>query len=312
MNLFIIGNGFDKAHSLKTDYIDFRDFLYENYPDFLSSFEESYGNCLESNRELVNESLWKTFETNLCNIEEDYIVDAATSIDLGLEGGDVDIEDTMISYWEEQYSYIEDLQDYLYEWISCLNINVPAKTNYIQPMFDGEDDVTEDMFLTFNYTLVLEDVYKINPDNICHIHNSINSKNDKLVIGHGNKDKKAHAKDKMYQAQERYDDKESAIYRALATYYEKTEKDVKFNIDNNKYFFKNLNTVEKVYVVGHSLGEVDIPYFNEILKNTSYKTQWIIVCRNKTSISEKKNILNKIGIPTDKISGMLTTDFFNK
>ncbi|WP_206460546.1 AbiH family protein [Anaerovorax sp. IOR16] len=52
MNLFVIGNGFDKAHSLKTDYINFRDFLYETDPDFLSSFEEAYGSCSESNREL--------------------------------------------------------------------------------------------------------------------------------------------------------------------------------------------------------------------------------------------------------------------
>jgi len=312
MNLFVIGNGFDKAHSLKTDYIDFRDFLYENYPDFLSSFEEAYGNCLESNRELVNDSLWRTFEANLCNIAEDYIVDIAASIDLGLEGGDIDIEDTMMTYWEEQYSYIEKLREFLHEWVTCLDINVPAKTHYIQPMYDEEDDVTEDMFLTFNYTLVLEDVYKIDSSNICHIHSSISDGEDELVIGHGNKDKQAHAIEKMYQAQERCDDKESSIYSVLATYYEKTEKDVKFFMENNSYFFRSLENVEKIYIVGHSLGEVDSPYFIEIYKNVAPTTQWIVICRNDSETQEKMTVLKKLGVKDGMIIIMSATEFFDK
>jgi len=312
MNLFVIGNGFDKAHSLKTDYIDFRDFLYEIYPDFLSSFEEAYGNCLESNRELVNDSLWRTFETNLCNIAEDYIIDVATSISLGLEGGDVDIEDTMMTYWEEQYSYIERLREYLHEWVTCLDINVPTKTNYIQPVFDGEDDVTEDMFLTFNYTLVLEDVYKIDSENICHIHSSIYNGDDELVIGHGNKDKQAQAKVKMYQAQEVYNDKKSSIYSVLANYYERTEKDVKFYMANNSYFFGSLKNVEKIYIIGHSLGEVDLPYFIEIQKNVAPTTQWIVICRNNSEAQEKMTALRYFGVADEMVTSMTAVEFFNK
>lgn len=312
MNLFVIGNGFDKAHSLKTDYIDFRDFLYENYPDFLSSFEEAYGNCLESDRELVNESLWKTFETNLCNLNEDYIVDVATSIDLGLEGGDVNIEDTMMTYWAKQYSYIEKLPEYLHEWVTSLDINVPTKTNYIQPVYDGDDDVTEDQFLTFNYTLVLEDVYNIDSSNICHIHCSISDRVDELAIGHGNKEKQVQAKEKMHQAQEVYDDKESSIYSVLATYYESTEKDVKFYISNNNYFFRGLRKVEKIYIVGHSLGEVDLPYFIEIKKNVALTTQWIVVCRNDSEAKEKMTVLKNLGLTDEMITIMYSTEFFNK
>lgn len=312
MNLFIIGNGFDKAHSLKTDYIDFRDFLYDTYPDFLSAFEEAYGNCLESNRDLVNQSLWRTFEANLCNIVEDFIVESATSFDLGLEGGDVDVEETMMTYREEQYGYIERLQEYLNEWVTCLDINVPTKTSYIQPVYDEDDDVTEDLFLTFNYTLVLEDVYKINPDNICHIHNSINCRHEQLVISHGNQEKKMHAKTKMYQAQEVYEDKESAIYSALATYYERTEKDVKFHISNNDYFFKSTRSIEKIYIVGHSLGEVDMPYFMEIQKNIASTTQWIIIYRTEAETPEKIDSLKKIGVNEAMISIMSATDFFDK
>ena len=128
MNLYINGNGFDKAHSLKTNYIDFRDFLYENYPDFLAAFDEGYGGCLESSRDLINESLWKDLESKLSNLDEDNIVGNAESFDLGLEGegegegGDVDVESTMMDYYHTYYGYIDNLKEYLFEWISQLNV----------------------------------------------------------------------------------------------------------------------------------------------------------------------------------------------
>ena len=42
MKLYIIGNGFDRAHHLPTRYWDFRTYLAQHYPDFLSLFEENY------------------------------------------------------------------------------------------------------------------------------------------------------------------------------------------------------------------------------------------------------------------------------
>ena len=42
MQLFIIGNGFDRAHDLPTTYWDFRTYLQQMYPEFLYSFEEEY------------------------------------------------------------------------------------------------------------------------------------------------------------------------------------------------------------------------------------------------------------------------------
>lgn len=311
MNLYVIGNGFDKAHLLKTDYIDFRDYLYETHPDFLSAFEDTYGNCLESRRDLVYESLWKTFEGNLCEVAEDFIVESATSLHLGLEGGDIDIEDTMMEYLEAQYSFIDRLQDYLYEWITRLDIDIAAKTTYIHPVYDNGDDITEDLFLTFNYTLVLENVYKINPENICHIHNSISNKQEKLLIGHGNYDKKFEARAQMHIAQERYEDKKSAVYSTLANYYEKTEKNPNYHIDNNRFFFNRVADARQIFVVGHSFGEVDMPYFEEIKKRVSPTTQWNIVSRNEQEVIEKVRSLKKIGVDERMIRVMLSTAFFD-
>ena len=40
--LYIIGNGFDIAHGIHTDYWNFRTYLEQNYPEFLIEFEKLY------------------------------------------------------------------------------------------------------------------------------------------------------------------------------------------------------------------------------------------------------------------------------
>ena len=40
--LYVIGNGFDKAHEIHTDYWDFRMYLEKNHPEFLQEFERMY------------------------------------------------------------------------------------------------------------------------------------------------------------------------------------------------------------------------------------------------------------------------------
>ncbi|MER2149505.1 MAG: AbiH family protein, partial [Ruminococcus sp.] len=39
-NLYVLGNGFDLAHGLKTRYWDFRTFLDKNHSEFLTEFEK--------------------------------------------------------------------------------------------------------------------------------------------------------------------------------------------------------------------------------------------------------------------------------
>ena len=88
MRLFIIGNGFDKAHGLPTGYMDFRDYLEKEDYEYLAALESPYGYVPESKRDHVEKYLWKEFENNLSDVNEDEIVDMANSIDMGLEGGD--------------------------------------------------------------------------------------------------------------------------------------------------------------------------------------------------------------------------------
>ena len=106
MKVFIIGNGFDKGHDLKTNYWDFRIYLKNMYPEFLNAFEGHYYIYPANNEKAQRELLWNELEKNLANIDEDVIIDNALQMDMALESGDVGIEDTLYEYFTDQYKYI--------------------------------------------------------------------------------------------------------------------------------------------------------------------------------------------------------------
>ncbi|MGE5614275.1 MAG: bacteriophage abortive infection AbiH family protein [Bacillota bacterium] len=260
MNLFIIGNGFDRAHGLSTSYGDFRNYLENEDWEYLVSLEALYDCVPESNQALVEKRLWREFENNLSSINEDVVIDGCMSIEMGLESGDVGIEDTLNIYWEEQYGYIQKLNDYIKSWTEQIDIHVPKKTDKIRRN-------TDDLFISFNYTLLLEKIYRIRKNQILHIHGSIDKENNfPPVIGHGNSKKISDAKEQANKASEEFLEKECSIYNALANYYERTFKNVNKYLFLHRAFFEKLNLVDELFVIGHSFGDVDLPYFKKVLE----------------------------------------------
>ena len=71
--------------------------------------------------------------------------------------------------------------------------------------------------------------------------------------------------------------RETAGY-GLVEYYDTTTKKSDDVIKNNKDKFKNLTYIENVVVIGHSLSQVDYPYFKEIIKHNKNATnmEWYI------------------------------------
>ncbi|EJP6471763.1 bacteriophage abortive infection AbiH family protein [Clostridium botulinum] len=280
MNLFIIGNGFDKGHKLKTDYWDFRTFLKRCYPDFLYSFESNYDIYPGFSDDKKKEVLWNEFESNLANINEDIIIENATSIDMGLEGGDIGIEDTLYPYFSEQFEYINKLPYYLKLWVQSIRIrDVLPRTRRI-------DSESNDMYVTFNYTSVLENVYRIGEDKIIHIHGSLRKRNGDTIIGHGNYARIEKIKERHEKADEIFDEKESSISKVVEDYYNSTYKNV------NRYMHKlnalNNKNIEEVIIIGHSLSGVDMPYFTRINYYAKNKAKWKVYYYNKDK-EDKKN-----------------------
>jgi hypothetical protein len=177
MKLFIIGNGFDLAHGLKTSFYDFRNFLLNAHPDFLSRFEDNYYYPYDEDNKKNKDILWNSFEENLSKIDADSLIERTENIDMGEDYG---IQDTLYYWMKDQLSFIDDLQKYLREWIQSVKIRdlVPITSH-----------ITDDAkYVTFNYTGVLERIYCISDEDILHIHGALRGSDNKLVVGHNDKD----------------------------------------------------------------------------------------------------------------------------
>lgn len=303
MKLFIIGNGFDIGHKISTSYWDFRKFLERCYPNFLNAFEANYNIYPGSSEDEKKKMLWNELESNLANIDEDIIIENATSIDMGLEGGNIGIEDTLYQYFSEEFDYINKLSYYLKLWVRGIRIrDVSVKTK----MFDSKSD---NIYITFNYTSVLENVYKISENRIIHIHGSLRNRDGNPIIGHGNYTRIEKIKERRNKADENFDEKELSISRVIENYYSSTYKNI------NRYIhklgiLKNKN-IDEVIVIGHSLSGVDMPYFTKINDYVKDKAKWKVYYHNKDKKNQMYENLIEFGIKGKQIEMKNSIEFYD-
>lgn len=306
MNLFIIGNGFDLAHGLETSYWNFRQYLKDADWSYLQSLEEMYGFFTESSEDSLKEYLWRDFETNLAYIDEISIIEQGENIDLGLEGGDFGIEDTLNDYWEQQYSFIKRLNDFTMRWIEQVDIDTSMRADII-----NQDE--NNLFITFNYTLLLEQIYGINKANILHVHGSIDEEDESPIIGHGAKEKIMQMREIAEEAANKVlDEKRCSIYKAVEKYYQRTLKDVDLFIRKNEYFFRGLSNVSSIHIIGHSLGGVDMPYFEKICNNVSEDTIWHIYYYSEDSRMYYRDKIVSMGVNEDNIRLLNSNSLFSQ
>ncbi|MFZ7131784.1 MAG: bacteriophage abortive infection AbiH family protein [Eubacteriales bacterium] len=303
MNLYIIGNGFDLGHGLPTAYWDFRTYLENLYPEFLRAFEEHYyiypGMINEEKKKL----LWNELESNLANIDEDIIIENAVGIDMNLESGDVGIEDTLYYYFRDEYRYIEQLAKYLKQWVRTIRIrDVGKKTSQLI-------NTKEDLYITFNYTAVLETVYKIPQNRIVHIHGSLRERDGEPILGHGNKGRIEKIQESKREAERIFDEKWSSICKVVEDYYRQTYKDV------GRYAFKLIDLTEaeteKIHVIGHSIAGVDQLYFKNIESFSKGKANWNIYYHRYDEEQKLLDNLLNCGIDRDRIKMVHSNQFYD-
>ncbi len=302
MQLFIIGNGFDLAHQLPTKYWDFRCYLENLYPDFLVAFEQHYYIYPKDSNEYKQNLLWNDFETNLANIDEDVIIEDALNIYLGLESGDYGIEEPLRIYFREEYQYINKLAKYLKQWVRTIKIRdtIPLVSS-IQK--------SNNYFISFNYTSVLENVYRINSVNILHIHGSLHEYTDDPILGHGNLQRIENIKAKKEQAESYFNEKEMSTCTVISEYYEQTHKDV------NKYMYKLYSLASKKFeginVIGHSVAGVDLPYFKTVDLLTNQELPWTVYYYSNSEKDKMKQSLIETGIQSDRITLLHSDKFYD-
>lgn len=246
--LFIIGNGFDIAHGIKSSYNDFHDWLLQNrYNEFVSVLESMFPTIKEG-----KPLLWKDFENAIGIYDPKQI---HMKYFQGVDSYQYPKE-TQIKVAERIRPFIEMIPRTLIEWTRDITVFLCKKK------YEG---LTQDCkYFTFNYTMVLEKTYGINPYDICHIHGCIDD--DRIIVGHNHKRDPQNEDDNLFNVK--------MSRRNIVELMNKNEKPVMDIIQKKIHFFCSLYDIQRIIVIGHSMAEVDMPYFEEISKHVNSECIW--------------------------------------
>ena len=260
--LYIIGNGFDLHHGLNTSYSDFRDSFAKKNQLLWKFLSNIYGN------DINNDMWWSQFEIILANIDYVHLVNTLNGAVMG--GQKVKtlfkgVLPPLFGMWLNKMEY------------NNIDIDLNIDTNA--------------QFFTFNYTLLLENVYKIRAENIWHIHGSLKEV-DNIIVGHDSNERELFSKYLSYKnnhVQIREDIADN-IRRMAA----KGAKGVAKRIKEHRDEFRNrYMSIKHIIAMGFSFNDIDMPYVEAILDaNTNIDNiKWTIYYHND---GEDDSIINKL------------------
>ena len=152
--LYIIGNGFDLHHGLKTSYRDFRDSYVKRHPRLQEQLYNLYGDAL------YQDMWWNQFEIMLGHVDYGHLIHTNNGNALG----PVITKNLLKNVIPFHFG----------EWIR--KVYDPQKLDKKILLEDGS------IFFTFNYTMVLEKTYHIEETNVWHIHNSVSDYISKVIV----------------------------------------------------------------------------------------------------------------------------------
>lgn len=280
MKLFILGNGFDLAHSIRSRYQDFGDFLSEYKPEFYNNLMSAFQS---------DHSIWGAFEDAL-PLCADYIENDGLNIaNERLEELDYDpMRDEGIGHLlREQYNFIKALPTVLKQWVESIDTNVP-------PVFKKDVFLKDDLFLVFNYTDTLEKLYHVNPTRICHIHGYVKNSNDILIMGHGGAKYMEYVERELLRAQSEFADCAVSVYTCALEYLKSTYKRVDAIIQRHNRFIQKAELADEIHVIGCSLSTVEKPYFERLIGKGRCK--WVFYYHNEVALDELKKKIADLSI----------------
>jgi len=217
-NLFIIGNGFDLAHKLPTSYEDFHKYLIREYPNARNikpSFNIKKTKMPDGTKEFNKDEVvaflidrisslerdgnnWCDIETSLGRLDLDnYIGKVAhfptKKIKALIRDESDDEEPFMINDRYEMLEYISNnlleatvkIQELFSKWVNTIDISSTFPITFFADLLD----LSKDIFITFNYTTVLEEIY--GAKDVQHLHGI---QNGEIIFGHGEDEKEGKLK----------------------------------------------------------------------------------------------------------------------
>ena len=271
--LFIIGNGFDISHGIKSRYENFKEYLVSQKKNSLLFFLET----LFDN----SGTLWSDLENTLGKYDPETILDECRPDE------DIDFDHYMQStaaVEDSPFSILEPTLDELKaefaKWVNSISLDgVEQKFINLSP---------SSLYLTFNYLETLEKIYHISGSNVFHIHGS-RIDHSEYIFGHNNFRKNQYVDNDDIPNYE--EEGRSNIMNIMNEFVKPYDQIVR----RCPLFQINLQTIRKIVVVGHSLSESDWPYFRKIQKHIMPQVPWRISYhsrKNISSINEKCLKLN--------------------
>ena len=294
--LYIIGNGFDIYHGINSRYSDFKIFAKSNNIQLYEKIESYYS----------SDDYWSDFESSLAALHYESVIDCASDFLLSY-GADEWSDAYHHNYQYEIENIINILTDEMlstfWAWLKQLTLDeeifFKRKLDYISP---------NGIFLSFNYTSTLENYYSVDSKNINYIHGCVDHEGDDIILGHGwspEERKSLNSTANQDIDDEYFNDIDPRIYEGntlIDSYFLRTYKPTRKIIEDNMVFFENLSKITRIYVLGHSISEVDIEYFKKIVSSVDVKTtEWYVSFYGELEQTHHKTTLNDIGVPSDLI-----------
>lgn len=256
-HLYIIGNGFDIHTGLATRYADFQLWLENNYPFIYENMQAVYD---------MDAEWWNDFEVQLGSLDINKFVSKFTPS--AKPTNEIIARAKRKREFEERYnippslhfdSYcakrlngLLDVLQYCFEkWVDNCQKSITAP-KYIH--IEKEDS----FFINFNYTDVLEMLYKIPEERVLHIHGR-SSKHERLIYGHN----------AFLLGTSMNNDKEQVSFE-LSKYHKNPYE----HVYKHQELQEILKDVEYVHIYGFSFSAVDEDYMDWFFNNVSATSQW--------------------------------------
>lgn len=273
--LYIIGNGFDRHHGFPTSYYDFDNFM-EDWSRLMYYEIHEFWNFN------VKDERWCDFENDLSSYNSSKMYNECAKKHSTPE----DIADECSVLTEQIHNGITKC---FLEWVK--SIQLKPTTNRIIMNHKAQ-------FINFNYTRTLQDIYEIPEDLIWHIHGS--SLDNEVIFGHKINQKIEYIYSDgtgMPSTQEEWDEDAWRFAKLpLSKFRKKTEQVIR----ENRTQFQHYQDLETIYVLGHSLADVDLPYF-EVLQDNSKNTKWNVSYYNDSEQEHLCSQLKKVGVQESQI-----------
>jgi hypothetical protein len=284
--LYIIGNGFDLHHGIRSGYRDFGAYLKAADREIFRTLE----------RYFPDEELWSDLESALAHLDTDTLIDDAGMFMTGY--GDDNWRDSANHDFQYEISRVADatsktLRAHFARWVRQLAM---PESGAILDKLLGLDPTA--LFLNFNYTPSLERLYGVPLQNILYIHGAATQPDEDLILGHG-----WHRSDA--DLLNHHIDPERADFRVIEgnhiidRYFTETFKPVDEIIARNATFWASCGDVSDVYVLGHSLAPVDHPYFEQICRSKPQGFQWHVSYYG--SVGDRPEQMAALNVPAPSV-----------